>query len=186
MTAAYIPQLDHFHTCRQNLDLLKKSLSKLDLDSVKTTLTWPFKVKESKDIIEKIGRNKRDLSDALTADGLTALMSALSSHAQLIATVEDVQRDVQKRAEEKAENEKDEKRRKIFDWCSRINPYEKHRNAKSLRYPNTVLWFFDSPEYKNWVENPNSGIWLFGSMCFLRAIHSMPWDFPGCMPKQRL
>jgi len=53
-------------------------------------------------------------------------------------------------------------KRKIFDWCSTANPYSKHRSAKNLRHPNTVLWFFDSPEYQKWVEKPNSAIWLYG------------------------
>jgi len=71
-----IPQLDHFQTCRKNLDHLKRSLAKMDLDSMKpmaaakAKLMWPFKVAETKDLVAKIERNKRDLSDALTADGL--------------------------------------------------------------------------------------------------------------------
>jgi hypothetical protein len=74
---AALPQLDHFQTCRQNLDLLSRSLNKFDLDSAKPLasakikLLWPFKSTETKEIIEKIGRNKRDLADALTADGLS-------------------------------------------------------------------------------------------------------------------
>jgi hypothetical protein len=62
--------LDDCQTCRKNLDHLKKSLDKLDSDSVKTKLLWPLKASETKELIEKIARNKRDLSDALTADGL--------------------------------------------------------------------------------------------------------------------
>jgi hypothetical protein len=60
------------------LDFLSKSLIKIDLDSVaplaaaKAKLLWPFKASETKDLIDKITRNKRDLSDALTADGLYA------------------------------------------------------------------------------------------------------------------
>lgn len=73
---ANIPQLDHFQTCRQNLDYLKKSLSKLDLDSatkltvLKIKLLWPFKATETKELVDRMARNKRDLADALTADGL--------------------------------------------------------------------------------------------------------------------
>ena len=71
-----MPASDSFSTCRQNLHSLKKALNELDLDSakpmaaVKIKLTWPFKVAETKDLMEKIARNKRDLSDALSADGL--------------------------------------------------------------------------------------------------------------------
>lgn len=52
------------------------ALGKLDLDSMKplaatkAKLLWPFKAAETRDLVAKIGRNKRDLSDALTADGL--------------------------------------------------------------------------------------------------------------------
>jgi hypothetical protein len=65
-----ISSMDHFQTCRQNLDYLKKSLAKLDVDSTSVKLAWPFKSSETKELIDKIARNKRDLSDALTADGL--------------------------------------------------------------------------------------------------------------------
>ncbi|TVY34738.1 hypothetical protein LSUB1_G007012, partial [Lachnellula subtilissima] len=61
--------LKHFQTCRKNLDHLKKSLDDKDPNSKKTKLSWPFKASETKELIEKISRNKRDLSDALTADG---------------------------------------------------------------------------------------------------------------------
>jgi hypothetical protein len=68
--------MDRFHTCRENLDQLKRILGKFDLDStkpltrVRMKLLWPLKSTETKELVEKIARNKRDLSDALTADGL--------------------------------------------------------------------------------------------------------------------
>lgn len=68
--------MGHFQTCRKNLDFLTKSLSKFDLDQFKilagtrVSLKWPFKAHEVRDLVEKIARNKSDLSDALTADGL--------------------------------------------------------------------------------------------------------------------
>jgi len=56
----------------------------------------------------------------------------------------------------------DEHKKKVFDWCTKADPYQKHRAATDLRHPNTVLWFFDSPEYKNWTEGANTAIWLYG------------------------
>ncbi|KAF4635076.1 hypothetical protein G7Y89_g3034 [Cudoniella acicularis] len=135
--------LDHFQICRKNLDHLKRSLAKLGPDPTKGKLLWPFKSSGNKDLIDKITRNKRDLTDVLTADGLC-------------------QQQFLKAVEKKIENEKDETKKNMYKWCSKFNPYEKHRNANGLRYPNTVTWFFDSPEYKVWLETPNSGIWLYG------------------------
>ncbi|KUJ10376.1 ankyrin [Mollisia scopiformis] len=89
-------------------------------------------------------------------------MKALSTQQTLSETVQDVQIKLQRMAEEQAENEQDEEKKEIFDWCSRVNPYEKHRNSKALRHPNTVLWFFDTPEFKKWSQNPGSAIWLYG------------------------
>jgi hypothetical protein len=164
-----IPRLDHFQTCRQNLDLLKKSLAKMELESVKgfaaakIMLLWPFKVTETKELLEKIMRNKRDLSEALTADGIASLVNALSTtQSRLAEDIANVQRELQRAADEKAENEMDDQKRKIFEWCSKFDPYQKHRNSKDLRHPNTLTWLFDSPEYKKWVEKANSALWLFG------------------------
>lgn len=56
----------------------------------------------------------------------------------------------------------DEMKIKVYDWCSKVNPYDKHEISKSLRFPNTVLWIFDCDEYKVWVEEDNSAIWLYG------------------------
>lgn len=44
------------------------SSSKLTV--VKVKLLWPFKATETQELVERIARNKRDLADALTADGL--------------------------------------------------------------------------------------------------------------------
>jgi hypothetical protein len=73
---AHVAHMDHFQTCRHNLDHLKRSLNKLELDPskpievVKTKLLWPFKAAETKELVQKISRNKSDLTEALTADGL--------------------------------------------------------------------------------------------------------------------
>ncbi|TVY35963.1 hypothetical protein LOCC1_G007356 [Lachnellula occidentalis] len=98
--------LEHFQTCRKNLDHLKKSLDDKDQNSKKTKLSWPFKASETKELIEKIARNKRDLSDALTADGLTALVASLSSQSDLIENVRSVKQEFQKTTLERAESEK--------------------------------------------------------------------------------
>lgn len=67
MTAS---RLDHFQACWKNLYYLKTALVKMDVDSKKDQLTWPFKTTETKELVLKIGRSRDDLSAALTADGL--------------------------------------------------------------------------------------------------------------------
>jgi hypothetical protein len=56
----------------------------------------------------------------------------------------------------------DEHKKMVLNWCTKADPYQKQHAAADLRHPNTVLWFFDSPEYIRWVEDANSAIWLFG------------------------
>ncbi|TVY55457.1 hypothetical protein LCER1_G003613 [Lachnellula cervina] len=92
--------LEHFQTCRKNLDHLKK----LKLKEDQTFL--PFKASETKELIEKIARNKRDLSDALTADGLTALVASLSTQSALNENLRNVKEEFEKLTMEKAESEK--------------------------------------------------------------------------------
>ncbi|TVY16954.1 hypothetical protein LARI1_G006755 [Lachnellula arida] len=98
--------LEHFQTCRKNLDYLKKSLDDKDLNSKRTKLSWPFKASETKELIEKIARNKRDLSDALTADGLTALVTSLSSQSALNENVRNMKEEFENITLERAESEK--------------------------------------------------------------------------------
>jgi len=73
--------LGHFQTCRNNLDILKKALGKIDDDfgarfsGLKARLHWPLQASETKAIIEKVAKSKRALSDALTADGLYVVIT---------------------------------------------------------------------------------------------------------------
>ena len=67
MTAS---RLDNFQACWKNLLYLKTALVTRDVESKTEKLIWPFKTTETKELVLKIGRNRDDLSTALTADGL--------------------------------------------------------------------------------------------------------------------
>ena len=68
--------MDLPYTCRANLDHSKRVLGKFDLNSsepldrVRAELMWPMKTTETKELVEKIAKNKRALADASTSDGL--------------------------------------------------------------------------------------------------------------------
>ncbi|KAL2072665.1 hypothetical protein VTL71DRAFT_12008 [Oculimacula yallundae] len=159
-------RLETFHSSCKNLYELKMSLATMDFDSKKGKLEWPFKATETKDMVLKIGRNRDDLSTALTADGLTAMITALKSGKETLNTMREgvvnIQDTMRATADELIRKETDETKMKVYKWCSPSNPYDKHEASKAFRFPETVVWIFECDEYKSWISNDNSSLWLHG------------------------
>ncbi|KAL3428453.1 ankyrin repeat protein [Phlyctema vagabunda] len=157
--------LPDFTLCRtdiRGLSELTKRLDNLKVDTIKGKLLWPFKEGEITVYANKIAEHTTMLSNALTADGISALLAALSTNSKITEGVEELKLHLQKISEDMNENIRDHHQREVFEWISKADPYQKHRTATSLRHPGTVRWVFDSPEYKKWGEEENSALWLYG------------------------
>ena len=50
----------------------------------------------------------------------------------------------------------------VLDWLSVVNPAHNHQVARGLWQEGTGRWIFDIPEYTEWVDSPNSALWIYG------------------------
>jgi hypothetical protein len=81
-----ISRAHHIYSCQQTLEKIKSLLEESDpsllqdqpVQSVKRKLRWPFSASETRGLIAEVERHKSTLSLALTADGMSALLQALS------------------------------------------------------------------------------------------------------------
>ncbi|TGO47935.1 hypothetical protein BOTNAR_0500g00020 [Botryotinia narcissicola] len=97
-------QLQHLSACQQLLEKIQVRLDKADsnnIDQTKTSsgqkayklkksLTWPFTISETKDLITSIATQKSALTSALQADGMNALLDALGNQRMQMSRLDDI------------------------------------------------------------------------------------------------
>ena len=155
-------QVHYIYSCYQTFEKVKKTLDKYDtlstdrrsVDAMQERLTWPFTVLEAKSLIAEVERHKVTLSLALTADGMTSLLTALSKQNE--------QHQLRQRQEADTQIVIDTHRQKILDSLGPCNPDKNHRMSLKLRHPGTGVWLTESDEFKLWLDTPNSKLWLWG------------------------
>jgi hypothetical protein len=53
-------------------------------------------------------------------------------------------------------------RNAIVGWLSNTDPFLNHSVAREKRESATGNWFIKGDTYKEWLNNPNSFLWLHG------------------------
>jgi hypothetical protein len=56
----------------------------------------------------------------------------------------------------------DKERRETLEFFGTVDPTKSHHTAIGLRQPGTGIWFTDGQDFKQWVENRNARLWLYG------------------------
>ncbi len=98
-------QTNHIHYCVQTVDKVKKILDRFDSSTgdhnIKTMkrLRWPFSVSEAKELCTEIETHKATLSLALTADGLSGLLLALSRQKDLQSGIDGIKSELRQKRE---------------------------------------------------------------------------------------
>ena len=163
-------QVHYVHSCYQTFEKVKMMLDKYDnlttdrrsVDAMKRRLTWPFTVPEAKSLIAEVERHKATLGLALTADGMTGLLTALSRQKELQNGVDEIKHQLRQRQEADTRIAIDTHRQKVLDSFGPCNPDKSHRMSLKLRHPGTGVWLTESDEFKRWLDTPNSKLWLRG------------------------
>ena len=163
-------QVHYIHSCYQTFEKVKLLLDKHDtlnidrrsVDAIKRRLTWPFTVSEAKSLIVEVERHKATLGLALTADGMTGLLSALSRQNELQDGVGEIKRQLRQRQEADTRIAIDRHRQKVLDSFGPCNPDKNHRMSLKLRHPGTGVWLTESDDFKRWLDTPRSKLWLRG------------------------
>ena len=160
----------HIYSCHQTLEKIKTILEKHDpssaseqpVKSAKRKLQWPFSAPETKHLITEVERHKTTLSLALTADGMSALLQALSRQDDIQEGIKDINAQLRTWKEAETRIRIDNERRRILDHFSTIDFRKNHETALKLRHPATGIWLTDGNEFKHWIATKNASLWLFG------------------------
>lgn len=163
-------QVHYIHSCYQTFEKVKMMLDKYDtlnsdkrsVDAMKRRLTWPFTVPEAKSLIAEVERHKTTLGLALTADGMTGLLTALSKQNELKNGVDEIKHQLRQRQEADTRIAIDKHCQKVLDSFGPCNPDKNHRMSLKLRHPGTGVWLTESDDFKRWISTPDSKLWLRG------------------------
>ena len=129
-------QVHYIHSCYQTFEKVKTMLDKYDtlstdrrsVDAMKRRLTWPFTVTEAKSLIPEVERHKATLGLALTADGMTGLLTALSREYELQKGVDEIKHQLRQRQEADTRIAIDKQRQKVLDSLGPCYPDKNHRS----------------------------------------------------------
>ncbi|KAH7165235.1 ankyrin repeat-containing domain protein [Dactylonectria macrodidyma] len=160
----------HLQGCQKLLGRLEKGLirtstgleSTSSLKRVNSSLKWPFSSAETKEMLQEIQRHNQTISLALAADSMSSLRKCLSRQEETTDRVKDLQVTAKKLLDIEMRIHLDERKRRVLQLFSKVNPRSEFETAKRLRHPLTGLWFTESPEFNEWYSTPNAKIWLSG------------------------
>ncbi|MCJ1245363.1 hypothetical protein MMC30_002567 [Trapelia coarctata] len=162
-------QINHVYACDNTLVKIKALIDKDDpsqagssFERMKRQLHWPLTGSETKELTAEVERHKSTLSLALNADGMNALLQALSRHGELQAGIDSVCDELQRRRELDSLASLTAERRKILDCLGTVDPKRNQSSAIKLRYPGTGMWFIEGDEFKSWRTIRNAKLWLYG------------------------
>ena len=130
-------QAVHLDNCLKTLLTIK---SKLDAHeghghafrSALKILRWPFTSSEVENLLMEIERHKTNLSLALTANGLSTLLGALSTQGEICKTVHGIESELNRVA-------LNDQRRQILDSFGSTDPGKNHDMSRKLWHPRTGL-----------------------------------------------
>lgn len=161
-------QANHIYSCLQTVEKIQGILNNFESSTERHSmkamkrLRWPFSVSEAKDLCTEIEGHKTTLSLALTADGLSGLLQALSRQKDLQSGINDVKSELKRKCEFETRVSMTEERRKILDWIQPYDPHQNHAMSLRLRHPGTGLWLIESDEFKAWLTCPSAKLWYHG------------------------
>ncbi|KAI9856111.1 MAG: hypothetical protein M1813_009229 [Trichoglossum hirsutum] len=123
---------------------------------------WPLKERDTKKILENIGRYKATLNLAITADQATLTLSIQDKARMIHDTTQGMQENFAKLHQSFTSMRMDDQREKIHRWLSPPDPSFNHNEACKKRQAETGTWFVRSEQFADWKTNPNSFLWLHG------------------------
>ncbi|KAK7424514.1 hypothetical protein QQX98_000479 [Neonectria punicea] len=163
-----IHHLSHYDNTLNNIkkrvDQASASFSRSKIVSATRQLKWPFSASETKGLLDDLSRHKQSINAALSADTLRKLQLTLSKTDEILQQVTSVE-DIVKRIEIKTQITVDDQKQKIIDYVMKISPRSRLDTSVKLRHPMTGFWLTNSPGFLEWLETPNSRLWLSGIPC---------------------
>ncbi|TEY66759.1 hypothetical protein BOTCAL_0133g00170 [Botryotinia calthae] len=170
-------QFQHIDACRTLLDRIKERLYKADRDNISSqrstigrtisnlgrALVWPFSVGETRALIDDVTTQKCTLMFALQVDGMNALFDALGDRRTQGLNIEAIRANVLGLRHDKSISMLNQNHRKIIEWVAPYDPSQRHQEiATKLRQSGTGQWFTKGDQFKSWLDEKASKLWLYG------------------------
>ncbi|KLU92528.1 hypothetical protein MAPG_11473 [Magnaporthiopsis poae ATCC 64411] len=163
-------RMEHIQGCHRVLAkierLVTKALEDLEgpstLDALQRKLKWPFSNSAVGDLIGELSIHKDSITLALSADTMNGLLASLAMTAKIECSVNEIATELGDMRRITTRIQEDSERRKILAFFEKVNPQKYYDASLALRHPLTGLWLLELPEFKDWLSEPASKLWLRG------------------------
>lgn len=93
---------------------------------------------------------------------MNGLLTSLAMTAKIECSVNEIAAELGDMRRITTRIQEDSERRKILSFFEKVNPQKYYDASLALRHPLTGLWLLELPEFKNWLSEPASKLWLRG------------------------
>jgi len=163
-------RLHHINSCRATLSKIQRKLNASDdsstpdgrIERALRKLKWPFSQPETKQLVVEIEQHKATINVALSADGLSATLRALSRQDDLKEELEKMRAEIKTQWAMETHITLGKERRKVLELFGKSDPSFSHQASLRLRHPLTGLWVSEGATFKTWLYTRNSKLWLSG------------------------
>lgn len=159
----------HVYAFQHTLENINSSIEKHDtswssdkLERAKRNMIWPFHRSKTQQWISEIDALKGNLTLALSADNLSLMMQTLSQTEDLPCEVREIKDFIEERRALERKLKVDEETRSYLDLFCAVDLLRSFTASSTLSYPGTGRWFLQGQEFHDWLDTPNSGLWVYG------------------------
>ena len=120
-------------------------------------LLWPFKEKETKELMQRFHVVRDNFTSALSIDATAALRRIELSSIRVEDEIADLKIENNQRRMEEA-------LMRLEEWLiyDSVHPEENYEAALTCRQPGTSLWFLQHPSFLDWLSRENGLMWVYG------------------------
>ncbi|KPI36255.1 Vegetative incompatibility protein HET-E-1 [Cyphellophora attinorum] len=117
--------------------------------------TWPFARSHTLDLAREVEAHSKVVNLALSVDSVTTALEHFKE-------TEGMRQDVRNVASMISRIEANDKTRRAFVALEPVNTHGIHKTNVLLRYPGTGDWFTSGKEFRQWLSDTRSRLWLHG------------------------
>ncbi|KAF2686819.1 ankyrin [Lentithecium fluviatile CBS 122367] len=159
---------DHVKSCMATVQKLHDKLENLGLSNsgklrgAVQKLAWPFKSINVNEFIEDVRQHRNNLSFALSADSMTALLKCLSLQESSSQKLDDIDARLENKERIDTRIAVDDERQRILDHFLSVDPQPSFNTNVKLRYPTTGFWLKENDIFSKWIRETGTNLWLSG------------------------
>ncbi|CAG8958257.1 hypothetical protein HYFRA_00000611 [Hymenoscyphus fraxineus] len=158
-------QVHYIEACCQTLLKIQENLLVAMPPSpmkVRHKICWPLKQSQTEELLKEMERHKSTMSMAISATEMSAMIKILARQDSMNEGIRSLREDFKSAQTERRKIIIDEERRRILNFLGSTDARKWQDSNIRLRQPQTGIWFTEGPEFKRWVINDRSQLWIYG------------------------